>query len=201
MEIKLILRKLKRLANKIFGTKTDELYWKFRHIFDNSWTRSYISEGSINHPHRKILIDKISAYYPFDSVLEIGCASGPNLYLISKMFPATKFYGIDVSTKAIKTGNDFFKKENINNVFLSSGKAEELKKFQDKSIDVVFTDAALIYEGPDKIDLVIREILRVTKKAIILCEQYSDSSDSFYRDHWIHNYISLFRNFIPEKKF
>ena len=160
----MLLRKIKRLANKIAGTKVDELYWRFRHFIDRSWAESYISKESINHPHRKLLVDKISAYYPFDNVLEIGCASGPNLYLLANKFPNAKLYGIDISERAIKIGKEFFKKENMRNVSLDSGKADDLKKFKDKSIDIIFTDATLIYEGLDKIDLAIREMLRVAKK-------------------------------------
>ena len=180
---KIILRQIKRSANKIFGTKIDELYWKFRHIFDKKWAESYISKESINHPHRKFLIDIISNYFPFESVLEIGCASGPNLYLLAKKFPKTKFYGIDISEKAIETGRDYFKKERIENVFLESGRAEDLKKFPDKSINLIFTDATLIYEGPDKIESIIKEMIRVAKKSIILCEQHTESSSIFYKDH------------------
>ena len=197
---KLILRKIKRLAHKIFGTKIDELYWQFRHIFDRKWAESYISPESINHPHRKLLIETISKYYPFEGVLEIGCASGPNLYLLAKKFPTTKFYGIDISQKAIKTGQSYFKKENIENVFLESGKAEDLKKFQEKSIDLIFTDATLIYEGPDKIESIIKEMIRVAKKSIILCEQHTESSSIFYKDHWIHNYNLLFGKFLSQEK-
>lgn len=200
IKLKPVLRKFKRLANKIFGTRIDELYWKFRHIFDRKWAESYISKESINHPHRQLLIDRISTHYPFESILEIGCASGPNLYLLAKRFPEIKFYGIDISKKAIETGQRYFKKEKINNVFLEAGKAEELKQFHDKSIDIIFTDATLIYEGPDKIDFIIKEMLRITKKAIILCEQYNDSYSLFYKDHWIHNYRLLFKKYFSEEK-
>ena len=198
--IKPVLRKIKRLANKIFGTRVDELYWEYRHIFDKKWAESYISKQTIEHPHGKILIDAISKYFPFESILEIGCASGPNLYLLSKEFPEVKFYGIDISKKAVKTGNEFLKKENVNNVFLSPGKAEELKNFQDKSIDVIFTVATLIYQGPERIEPLIKEMLRVAKKSLILCEQHSSDSQFFYKDLWIYDYKSLFSKFIPEKR-
>jgi len=198
--IKLVLRKIKRLANKIFGTKVDELYWKFRHFIDRSWAESYISKESISHPLRKILIDKISNYFPFDSILEIGCASGPNLYLLTKKFPQTKFYGIDISKKAIGTGQNYFKKEKIKNIFLESGRAEDLKKFRDKSIDIIFTDATLIYLGLDKIDLIVKEMIRIAKKAIILCEQHTNSSRMFYKDYWVHNYNFLFGKFLSKEK-
>ncbi len=194
--IKLILKKIKREANKIFGSKIDELYWKFRHFFDRNWAKSYISEKSINHPHRKILIEKISNYSSFERVLEIGCASGPNLYLLAKKFSKTKFYGIDVNKNAIKTGRKFFKKENINNVFLKVGNVRNLRVFKDKSVDVVFTDAVLIYEGPEKIKGILKEMLRVTKKAIILCEQASNDLP-FYKDHWFHNYKKIFSQLLP----
>jgi ubiquinone/menaquinone biosynthesis C-methylase UbiE len=199
--VKLVLRKFKRLANKIFGTKIDELFWEFRHIFDKKWAESYISKEAINHPHRKILIEMISKHYPFETVLEIGCASGPNLLLLAKKFPKTKFYGIDISKKAIETGRNYFLKENIKNVFLDSGKAENLKNFKDKSIDIIFTDATLIYEGPDKIDLIIKEMLRIVKKSIVLCEQHINSSGgSYYKDHWVYNYNLLFGKFLPKEK-
>jgi len=72
--MKSILRKIKRIADRFFGSKTDTLYWKFRHIFDNSWAESYISPVSINHPHRNVLVDQISKYVPLKNILEIGCA-------------------------------------------------------------------------------------------------------------------------------
>jgi len=197
--IKSVLRKIKRLADKIFGTKTDELFWKFRHIFDRKWPESYISKESIFHPHRKFLIKKISAYFPFENVLEIGCASGPNLYLLAKKFPKAKFYGIDISKKAIKTGQNYFQKENIKNIFLKVGKAEDLKRFQDKGIDIIFTDASLIYIGPDKINLVLKELIRVARNVIILCEQHTDSPNSLYKDKWIHNYRLLFGALLPDR--
>jgi len=199
--IKPVLRKIKRLADKFFGTRIDELYWKYRHIFDKKWAEEgYISKEAINHPHRKLLIDKISEYYPFETVLEIGCASGPNLYLLAKKFPKVKFYGTDISYSAIETGKEIFKKANIKNVFLHSVKAEELKNFKNKSIDIIITDALLVYIAPDKINLVIREIFRVTKKAIILCEWYHEAPAPLYKDHWIHDYRHLFSNFVSEEK-
>lgn len=197
--MKSILRKLKRIANWLFGAKTDELYWKFRHIFDSSWAKSYISDASINHPHRKVLIDAISNCLPFESILEIGCASGPNLYLVAKKFPKIKIYGIDVSGKAIETGRTFLKSSGIKNAFLEQGGIEKLKEFENKSIDVIFSDATLIYLGPAEINLAIKEMGRVGKKAIILCEQNSDARKSFYNDRWIHNYKTLCQKLISFK--
>jgi len=197
--IRPVLRKIKRLANKVFGTGVDELYWKFRHIFDREWAESYLSERSIAHPHRQMLVSIIARYSPFDSVLEIGCASGPNLYLLAKSFPKARLCGIDISQRAIEAGKKFFGEKGIKNVFLGSGKAERLDRFKDKSIDVIFTAATLIYLGPEKIESMIKEMLRVAKKSIILCEQHSKDRRFFYKDIWVHNYQSLFEKFVSKQ--
>lgn len=198
--MKKFLGRIKRILDKTFGTITDEFYWRFRHIFDHSWSESYISQDSINHPHRQLLIEKISAYEPFKTALEVGCASGPNLYLLSKKYPYMKLYGTDISKRAIKIGQERFQVQNIKNILLSSQKAENLKQFPDKSIDIIFTDAALIYIGPDKIETVIQEILRVTRKALILNEWHSNVSLYSYDSHWIYNWKILLKKFVPEKK-
>lgn len=199
--MKKLLRSVKEISGKIFGTVIDEIYWRFRHIFIvDKWADNYISEVSLDHPHRKFLIEKISLYAPFNSILEIGCASGPNLYLLSKKFPEVRLYGTDISSHAIGVGRKWFSAQSIKNIQLASSKAEDLKRFPDKSIDIIFTDAILIYIGPDKIGNVIREMVRVARKAIILNERYDDSEPQSYKDHWIYDYKSLFKNFVGEER-
>jgi ubiquinone/menaquinone biosynthesis C-methylase UbiE len=197
--MKRFLRKFKRLLIKFFGSKIDEIFWRFRNIFDKNWPISYITNDSLNHPHRIILIEKISDFYPFESALELGCASGVNLFLLSKKFPKAKFYGIDISKKAIEIGKGFLKNQKVKNVFLKHGKIEDIKKFKEKSIDIIFTDATLIYVDPKIISCIVEKMIKVAKKAIILCEQHTDTV-SFYNDVWIHNYRKLFSKFIPEEK-
>ncbi|MDI6735236.1 MAG: class I SAM-dependent methyltransferase [bacterium] len=193
--MKKILRFLKRRLNKIFGTLSDELFWRFRHFFDRRWALSYLSNDSLNHPHRRLLIEKISVYTPFETVLEIGCASGPNLYLLANKFPEAKLYGQDISSAAIYAGQKWLKSQEIKNVFLTIGEFGNLKKFE--NIDIVFTDAALIYIGPDKIETVINELFRIARKSIILCEWHYEVEKPFYADNWVYNYRNLFEKFVP----
>lgn len=194
-----LLKTIKRLLAKIFGTRLDELFWEFRHFLDKKWSESYISNESLNHPHRQLLIDKISNNFPFQSVLEIGCASGPNLYLLSQRFLGAKFYGIDISKKAIKEGQKFFDQKRIKNVSLENGSIMNLGNFEDRSMDIVFSDAAILYIGPDKIKLVLAEMMRIAKKAVVLCEQHTDG-DSFYNNKWVHNYKDIIKKIAPEAK-
>jgi len=195
-----VLRKIKRFADKFLGIKTDKFYWRFRHIFDGSWGNDYLSEKSMNLSYRKFLINKISEYFPFGTILEIGCASGANLYLLSEKFPKAKLYGIDISKKAINVGRQYLQKNNIKNIFLEPRGTENLKNFGDKSVDIIFTASVLIYVAPDEIELAIKEIFRVAKKAIILCESHADSPDFLYADHWIYNYELLLEKYISKEK-
>jgi ubiquinone/menaquinone biosynthesis C-methylase UbiE len=127
--------------------------WANRHVYDEKWIESYWK--SRNHPHRIFLAERIGRFSPIRSILEIGCASGPNLYNIAKKFPTAEVRGIDINPLAVQKGNEWFRQEGISNVKLEVGKAQELTQFADKSFDVVFTDAVLIYISPDEIEQVV----------------------------------------------
>jgi len=138
---------------------TDE-EWATRHLLEgDAWIENYWK--SRDHPHRCFLVEKICQHSLIRRVLEIGCGCGANLYNLAKKFPSAEILGIDVNPVAVKRGNELLKKEGIFNVQLTVGKAQELKQFADKSFDVVFTDAVLIYIPPDEINKVVKEMLRV----------------------------------------
>ena len=200
---------VRRVQRYLLGTKVDEKYWAMRHLRkgddwgnqDGDWVRGYWN--SRNHTHRSFLMERVFKFSP-SSILEIGCNCGPNLYMLAKKFPDAEIRGIDVNPMAVQKGNEWFTEEGISNVKLSLGKADDLRQFKDKSFDVVFTDAVLIYIGPDKIKKVIEEMLRVTRKALIFLEWHCFDSKcnplGVYVGHWMRDYIALLREFIPESK-
>lgn len=191
--VKKFLKKIRNFFINIFGSSIDELYWRFRHGFDKSWAQEYLTDESINHPHRKFLLDRVLTYSPFENCLEIGCASGPNLFLLAKELPKTRLYGFDISKNAIDFGNRFFKEHSIGNVFLRYGNGIHLlKKMQAKSVDLIFTDASLIYFDKSRVASMIREMVRVAKKAIIMLE-LNTNQNSYYDGHWIHDYKNIIK--------
>ncbi|MGA2767886.1 MAG: class I SAM-dependent methyltransferase [Candidatus Bathyarchaeia archaeon] len=143
---------------------TDE-EWSNRHLQDESWIEGYWK--SRNHPHRSFITETIQKFSPIHSVLEIGCASGPNLYRIARKFPCADVRGIDINPMAVQLGNEWFRQEGLSNVELEVGKAQNLKRFRDKSFDVVLTDAVLIYVPPDEIRQVAREMLRIGRVLVL----------------------------------
>jgi ubiquinone/menaquinone biosynthesis C-methylase UbiE len=146
-------------------TKQHTNYWANRDI---DWVKSYTDTW--NHPHRNLIVDKLKSFQ-WVSLLEIGCASGPNLVRIAKDFPSADLGGIDVSARAVET---------INNIFVNSkkygwfrvGSGEDVM-MSDSSTDVALTDMTLIYVGPSKIKKYIKEMHRIARKRIVLCEFHS----------------------------
>jgi len=163
--------------------------------------------NSSDHPHRSFLIERVAAFSPISSILEIGCASGPNLYLLAKRFPHAMITGIDASPLAVEAGNERFSQEGALNVRLSVGRAEELSEFPDKGFDVVFTDAVLIYVGRSKINGVIKEMIRIAHKGLVLVERYefdqglnnTHGLGSFTNGLWVRDYVALLKQFLPEE--
>jgi ubiquinone/menaquinone biosynthesis C-methylase UbiE len=204
-------------------TKFYEKEWSMRHNKEKSdWGYLYCRDSwvmdyweSRNHPHREFLIKNILKFAPIESILEVGSNCGPNLYLLAKYLPSAKLIGIDINPLAIKLGNELFKKEGVYNVKLMCLKADELGMFKDKCFDVVFTDAVLIYVGPDKIGQVLGNFIRLAKKAVILLEWHlfqkepqTRKTDCIKNEKWVRDYNAILKNYpvrrieitkIPEK--
>lgn len=199
----------RKLRAHLLGTKAEENYWVTRHLRKGDdwgdkkkdWVRGYWD--SRDHSHRSFLLNRICRFSP-SSILEIGCNCGPNLYLLAKKSPSKEIVGIDINPLAVQKGNEWLMQEGISNVKLLVGKADDLRQFQDKSFDVVFTDAVLIYVGPDKIKKVMGEMLRVARKAMVFLEWHCWGSKcnplGVYVGHWARDYVALLKDFIPEGK-
>jgi ubiquinone/menaquinone biosynthesis C-methylase UbiE len=195
---KKIFRFLKRKADIYFGTIIDEIFWSLR---GKKWVKNCLSPESIKHPHRQFLLKIIGKQCPFKSIMEVGCASGPNLYLLSKKFHHIDILGTDINKAAVIYGNKWFAEKGIINVNLNVAKADNLKRFADKSIDVVFSDALFIYIAPDKINQVLKELFRVSNKALIFNElHYGNGANAIYKDHWIYDWNELLKNFVKQEQ-
>ena len=202
----------RRLKEHLLGTKVREREWATKHLHGgddwgessrDDWVKSYWN--SQDHPHRTFLVERISKFSP-NSILEIGCNCGPNLRLLAKKFPEAEIRGIDINLVAVQKGNEWLAQEGISNVILSEGKADELGQFQDKSFDVVFTDAVLIYIGPDKIKEVMNAMIRITHRALIFNEFHGYQKKDpqglgvYWLGHWKRDYVALLKQFVPEEK-
>lgn len=144
-------------------TKSHKRYWKERKI---DWNAHYLSTW--DHPHRKLIIQALKMFEWF-SLWEVGMGPGPNLVKITKELPGHQLGGSDINEDAIElarktfTGGRFHC-ESSENILLS-----------DDSVDVILSDAHLIYYGPAKIKAVLKEMIRSSRAYLVLCEYHEQS--------------------------
>lgn len=187
----------------ILGSKIEEKSWANRSL-------SEVKKGfnDLNNPHRRLIVEKlVSSRLDISSILEVGCGYGPNLYLLTKQFPQAEIIGIDINPHSIQEGNKWFTQQGNSNIKLTVGKADDLSQFLDKSFDVVFTDAVLMYIGPDKIKKVMREMFRITRETLIFIELHYKSQVKdpyglgiYHLGFWKRNYIDLLSQFVEKNK-
>jgi len=148
--------------NLLKTTETHKRYWKNRKI---NWAESY---QNWEHPHR-FLITAILKSLTWLSLIEVGCGGGANLMNILREIPGRQVGGVDVNPDAIDLCNKTFK----GGVFKVNS-ADDIM-LSDKSTDVVLSDAVLIYVNPHDIRRYIRELKRIGRKYLVLCEFNSTS--------------------------
>ena len=207
------------LVKMIYYTLGSSILGRFLTWHERQWETRALSaaEGywnNRNNPNKHLLVERIAALSPIHSILEVGCNSGPNLYLLAKKFPQAQIVGIDINSKAVQYGNAQFAQEGIPNVQLLVGKADELGQFQDKSFDVVFTRAVLIHIGPDKIKNIVEEMIRVSRRALILmegqCFEPQDEDPNGMGIYcsgiwkawrmWRRDYVALLKQYVPAEQ-
>ena len=198
-----LLKQIYRRARAFFETTVsdsflNELIWRLRDRYKGrKWIAGYCD--SIDHYHRRQIVSAIKSFSDIDSVLEIGCNSGPNIFLIQKEIQNINIYGIDINKRAVQYGKDVAKNRGINNVSFFYGRADDLSQFEANSIDVVLSDAVLMFVGPKKIGQVFSEIRRVVRKGIVLNEYHSlNPPEGYYLDgRWVYNYKELLEAYFP----
>lgn len=142
-------------------TNKHKRYWQERKI---DWQTSYLDTW--NHPHREIILAALNSFRWY-SLWEVGCGPGANLVKILKSLPDRQLGGSDLNADAIALAQKTFAggKFNVESV-------EDLL-LSDDAVDVVLSDATLIYIGPTKIKKVLHELTRVARNHIVLCEFHS----------------------------
>lgn len=111
----------------------------------------------------------------FESLLDVGCASGYMVSQIQKSFPGKKYYGVDIYDKAIK-----FAKQRYPSIRFKVGSADKLP-FKEGEFDLITCYETIEHvENPGSS---LKEMRRVLKKrgTLILA---MDSGNFMFRVVW-----------------
>lgn len=149
-------------------TKQHKEFWKSRRI---DWKTAYLDTWQ--HPHREMLVQALHTFR-WRSIWEIGVGAGENLVRILRSYPPETFKtmqmgGSDINADAIALAQKvivggYFRVESVEEMLMS-----------DKSVDIMLSDATLIYIDPFKINAVMKDLFRITRDRILLCEFHSDN--------------------------
>lgn len=173
------------LERRVLGSRIQEVAWATRHLFHRQWAFGY--QATLAHPHRPLLVETIARHTP-DTVLEVGCNVGVNLFLLSERLPDCMCYGVDINRAAIRHGRRWL--SDRPRIHLQYAVADKLP-FSDRSMGTVFTDAVLMCVGPDKITRTMHELCRVARQVIVLNEFLCSGPSRYLDGHWAHDYASL----------
>ena len=195
-------------------------YWAVRPFVERFWEKFWQEEKakedklhqkqtpSLRHSERAVLMECLSRFHPFFSVIDIGCSHGQMLHLLAPVFTHVSFIGVDIDPERVSGGNDVLEKEGIGNARLVNIDASNLAAFAEDSFDVAISCASLLYLDPDKFESAILEMKRISKRGFVLAELHDESAGEgeytsykpAFSSYWMRDYRKLFSKLIPDSE-
>lgn len=114
------------------------------------------------------LINKLCEGIEAPTVLEGGCGSGLNIYMLNCLNPSLDVSGFEYTNARLASGIVNLKNSDLKNkLFLADLCALNLP---DNSIDIVYTNHVLEQLGQERAETALKEIWRVCKRGMVICE-------------------------------
>ena len=201
-----IIRRLKRLVHAaiikrchpVYSGEHSRQWWTNRDAVQSSSQAYWDGRDSAA---RRSIAETIAGLEG-NSLLEIGCHAGPNLYACAKRKKFSRIAGTELSAPVMAFAREHLLPE-IGPLEIVEAPAHALP-FADASFDIVLTSTVLVCIGPDEILPSLSDILRVCRRWIVLAEPYSarpkDATPAGRVDryskttYWIRNYAALLQD-------
>lgn len=166
------LKLVRRAIARRYSGDENRAWWSTRDANENGLLDWYWSTK--DEPSRRAVADAIAALPDVESVLDIGSYSGAGLASIAKARPV-QLFGVDLSASAVDFARQHLTSEGLAaDIRIASADA---LPFADKSIDLTVTSVALVCIGTETIDKVLAEMLRVTRRWLVLAEPWHEGKD------------------------
>jgi len=165
--------------------------------------------ATVQAPHRTALVDALRTVAPFDSLLEVGCGPGVNLWRIHQAFPDADIVGMDIANAAIDYGSEIFARADLDGTLQGSGRVtlcaaalpDDLAQLPVDDVDVVLSCYALAYLPPEALDVALGAIVTIARQGIVLAEPmvepgFAEGLTSRLPE-WRHDFLGWFREHAP----
>lgn len=176
-----------------FDGKHSRQWWRTRDEKQSS------AEGFWNqreHPARVAIGEEV-AKLDGSSLLEVGCHAGPNLWAAVQRKKFDRIAGTELSPTILNYAQETLPDRLGRPVELHEAAADSLP-FANDSFDITLLSVVLCCIGPEDIQKSLDEILRVTKRWLVIAEPYDDNpkhgtpigAPDYYSNttYWIRNY-------------
>ncbi len=141
----------------------------YRRFFWELWAFSFDKENQQIVLHDYNIFCNQYIFQRKDKVIEIGCGFGRNLKYLSDLgYPAHLITGIDISGKMI---NKAVKNLSNDKITLIRSDICGNTQFSNKEFDTSYVSLVLMHIPEEKLANALNEIIRITKKRIIIQEQ------------------------------
>ena len=161
---------------------------------------------------RGVILESIFRGVPLKKILEVGCGCGQNFWFLKRLLPNTPLTGVERDKSLFVEGERLVNQLKLKNINFVPATPTNKLPFEDKSFDLSYTCAALLYTDAHQIEFVIAEMIRVTKFRIVLLEQhkvdpgYSEQNLGVWVSklngsggYWIRDYEKLLSKFVQVK--
>jgi YrbI family 3-deoxy-D-manno-octulosonate 8-phosphate phosphatase len=113
----------------------------------------------------------LAALPPFaaaQSAMELGCASGRNLFILQQRYPAMALYGVDINAEAVAHA-----RSRVRGDFVVGDLYETDRVLDGRQVDVIFTMGVLIHLHPRALTELLRDMARHARRWLVFCEEIS----------------------------
>ena len=80
------------------------IYWRLKHLIEPNWPKVYFDDRNLNDGRNRDKLIKFINKLNQKKILEIGCYSGANLFLLEEKKKYEHLEGIDISNYCIEEG-------------------------------------------------------------------------------------------------
>jgi len=147
---------------------------------------------AVSQPHRAALIKALRAVPRFESIRELGCCAGTNLFMIRQTFPWAMMEGLEVSPEAAIFAQGKFATDPQVRV-VCGDMLHEADTWDPHDVDVVFSCYSLAYVAPEDLDDLLAAMVRSASTAVILVEPMHGDLGKMpvrYTCEWRHDYAN-----------
>jgi SAM-dependent methyltransferase len=180
----------------MFRTGLIKYWWRYRHLLDGSY-RPVPPEPDRVDPHREQIWSLIAPFNP-RSLLEIGSGDGANLVLLAKKAPSLQLSAVDINPFALAIAERRVQAAGGTTYHFHQGTTDPLP-FAEGRFDVSLSDAVFMYLTPPHVVTALREMRRVSHRAIIVHTLADDrrATSAIIAGNWVHAFERLAAAAIP----